>query len=198
MKTIIFIAIMCSAVSINAQTLKETLFGGKLKTDSGTVIHKGDDLSTKIDTTTKKPVEIDKAKLSTVVSKDSSFAGIGMPNDSSVVAPTVSVTTKDNNAIKDNNKVWKDYLDSLTGTLRSEVLTSKKIKSGTYSVLIEYEIGVDGSITVNNVSCEPESSFLAQQIKERITLTAPQMTPLMTTTGKPRKSMKKQMLTLAK
>jgi hypothetical protein len=206
MKTGILLATLVIAVSANAQSLKETLYSGKLKTDTGTVIRKGEDLSSKIDTARKKPVELQKIKTAQLV-KDTSAAGLtgqAVALDSAA-GMTTSIDTA--NAIdpvaavagpKDNNKVWKEYLDSLTGTLRTEVLTSKKIKSGTYSVLIEYEIGVDGQITVNNVSCSPESSFLGDQIKERITLTAPQMTPLLNTYGQPRKAIKKQMLTLSK
>jgi hypothetical protein len=49
------------AFTANAQTqpksLKDLLYSGKLKMDSTGVVRKTDDLSTKIDTTTKKPVE---------------------------------------------------------------------------------------------------------------------------------------------
>jgi hypothetical protein len=206
MRTGILLATFIIAVSANAQSLKETLYSGKLKTDTGTVIRKGEDLSSKIDTARKKPVELQKIKMAQGV-KDSSAAGMAAQNgvqdsagnttaqtDMAIAVDTAAAVA----APKDNNKIWKEYLDSLTGTLRTEVLTSKKIKSGTYSVLIEYEIGVDGQITVNNVSCSPESSFLGDQIKERITLTAPQMTPLLNAHGQPRKAVKKQMLTLSK
>lgn len=182
------LAILVIAVSANTQTLKELLYSGKLKTDSGTVIRKEDDLSSKIDTSTKKPVEPEKIKTS-IVTGDSSMAGLAAPVDS-LANPAA--------APKDNDQAWKDFIDELTGTLRTDVLPSKKIKSGTYSVLIVYEIGLDGQITPNTVSCSPESSFLEQQIKERITLTAPQMTPLLTANGKPRKAIKRQIITLSK
>ena len=45
------------ASNAHAQSLKDLLYSGKLKKDSNTVIRKGDDLSSKIDTSTKKPVE---------------------------------------------------------------------------------------------------------------------------------------------
>lgn len=180
------------------QKLIDALYGGKLKTDSGTVIRKGDDLSTKIDTTTKKPQPPAQVRVNPV-GADSTVAGVNVAMDSAVVqqstepgAPMVEEKPKDNNAI------WKGYIDELTTTLRTEVMTSKKIKGGTYSVLVEYEIGLDGQVTVNNVSSSPANSFLEQQIKERITLTAPQMTPLLNSFGKPRKALKKQMINLAK
>jgi hypothetical protein len=199
MKTcILFFILLISTASVRAQTLKELLYGGKLKLDTGTVIRKGDDLSSKIDTTTKKPVEPEKAKALPVardtVMSDGTITTITTPQpDVTATSAAASAT-----ATKDNNKVWKDFIDELTGTLRTEVLPSQKIKGGTYSVLIEYEIGLDGQIAVNNVSASPESSFLEQQIKERLTLTAPQLTPLLGTNGKPRKAVKKQILTISK
>lgn len=198
MKTaILLLAMLAVAISADAQTIKELLYSGKLKSDTGTTIRKGDDLSTKIDTTTRKPVVVPEPEKPRLVSvKDSVLAA----RDSSLPPMTVREEAAAVSAIakKDNNILWKDYIDSLTGSLRAEVLPSKKIKSGTYSVLIEYEIGLDGQVTANSVSSSPESSFLDQQIKERITLTAPQLTPLLNANGKPRKAVKKQMLTLAK
>ena len=188
MKNGILLAILISSFTVNAQSLKDALYSGKLKTDTGTVIRKGDDLSSKIDTSRKKPVDQEKRKLS-AISGDSSIAGLISPTDS-LAAVTAGP--------KDNNKIWKEYIDSLTSTLKAEVFPSKKIKEGTYYVLVEYEIGPDGQITINNISSTPESSFLQQQIKERLTLTAPQMNPLMSNNGKPRKIVKKYTLILSK
>lgn len=195
MKTLILFFALCIAFSANSQSLKEALYSGKLKSDTGTVVRKTDDLSTKIDTTRKKPVEPEKPKAAPV--QIDSATGMPVPVDSSATPATAAI--KENTvASKDNNKIWKDYVEELTGLLRTEVLPNKKIKNGTYSLLIEYEIGVDGTIAVNSVSCSPESSFLEQQVKERITLTAPQMTPLLAANGKPRKAIKKQIITLSK
>jgi hypothetical protein len=203
MKKSIFLVILVSSITANAQSLKDLLYSGKLKKDSNTVIRKGDDLTSKIDTSTKKPVEAEKPK-AIVVTRESSpttTTGLNTPLDSAAspaVASADAVVPKDNSAVpKDNNRIWKEYVDSLTSMLKTEVLPSKKIKSGTYYVLVEYEIGIDGQVTANNVSCSPENSFLQQQVKERLTLTSPQMIPLITN-GKPRKVTKKQNLILTK
>ena len=194
---------MLIAFSVNAQSLKDALYSGKLKTDSGTVIRKGEDLSSKIDTTTKKKPAIAERPQTTVVMRDSAGVALPVAEDSAVSTSPVTPVAGEGEttaaaAPKDNNKIWKDYMDELTGTLRTEVMTSKKIKGGTYSVLVEYEIGTDGQVTATNVSSSPENSFLEQQVKERITLTAPQLTPLLNTYGKPRKALKKQTIILAK
>ena len=56
MKKWILFLLLVSTVTANAQSLKDALYGGKLKNDSSSVIRKTDDLSTKIDTSRKKPV----------------------------------------------------------------------------------------------------------------------------------------------
>lgn len=193
MKNLIVLIALMGAVSVNAQSLKEILYSGKLKNDTGSVVRKNDDLSTKIDTARKvlppPPAEPEKVTMTSVV-PDSLLATATTKRDSAIVISGV--------ATKDNNKSWKDYMDELTTTLKTEVMPNKKIKDGTYSVLIEYEIGLDGQVSVNSVSASPESSFLEQQVKERITLTAPKLTPLLGANGKPRKAVKKQTITLAK
>ena len=73
-----------------------------------------------------------------------------------------------------------------------------KVKSGSYSALVNYEIGVDGQITVISVETDPRNQYLEQQITERITLTAPRMTPLMAANGKPRVAKQKQIIALKK
>ncbi len=53
MKKGILFLLLISSVFAHAQSLKEALYGGKLKNQPGTVIHKGDDLSSKMDTASK-------------------------------------------------------------------------------------------------------------------------------------------------
>ena len=72
------------------------------------------------------------------------------------------------------------------------------MKEGTYSVLLVYEIDVDGDINVNTVSVSPANDFLADQVKKRMILTAPKLTPLLNQYGKPRKAVKRQTIILTK
>ncbi len=198
--TIVFAILLISGFSLTAQSLRDALYSGKLKSDTGTVVRKTDDLSTKIDTAARKPPVVETQSTTLAAIATDSIAGVktehsvaGMPGEAGTADNAVTTATP-----KNNTEAWKDYAEELTETLRTEVLPSKKIKSGSYSVLIEYEIGLDGQISVNNVSSSPESSFLDQQIRERITLTAPQMTPALGANGKPRKAVKKYMMTIAK
>jgi hypothetical protein len=200
MKLVILLAGLVCVVSADAQSLKEALYSGKLKLDTGTVIRKGDDLSSKIDTSRKlQVVEPPKTASAPMTLKDSSGTLVLAPSQPDVVTATPGVVSQvPVNISKDNNKIWKDYVDELTNTLRAEVLTSKKLKDGSYSVLIEYEIGLDGQIGINNVTSSPENSFLEQQVKDRLILGAPTMNPVLAANGKPRKVARRQMITLTK
>lgn len=211
MKTGLFLLFMLAlGVSAQAQSLKEALYGGKLKLDSGTVIRKGDDLKTLIDTSTRKAVVTEK-QASLPAAKDSlaqkgqapQLTNAATPQEATdnPVAGTTTAAANNNtgtNAAADNNKVWKDYVDELMTAIRTDVLPSKKIKNGTYYVLVDYEIDVDGQVAVKNITCSPGSEYLEEQIRERINLTAPRLTPLLNTYGKPRKAAKKQNLTITK
>lgn len=212
MKYVLLLLVVCTGSFANGQSLKDALYGGKLKLDTGVVIRKGDDLKQHMDTGTKKPAPIAKSADQFPAPQDSLMRQVAIQkanggqqsqeravieNDNKdTVAATggnapVSVTA-------DNNKVWKSYVDELMASIRTEVLPSKKIKNGTYYVLVEYEIDVDGQIAVKNVSSSPGNEFLEEQVRERINLTAPKMTPQLNNYGKPRKVLKKQNLTIVK
>lgn len=194
-KGILFLLLISSVIANGQKTLKEALYGGKLKTDSGTVIRKSDDLSTKIDTTTKKPVEQNKTKPVTAT-PDVALPGITAETDS---ASITAVNVKNNSvATKDNNKLWKEYVDSIVTTLKAEALSSKKIKKGTYFVVVEYEIATDGQTAITNVWPSPENEFIQQQVKDRINLTAPRLNPVLAGNGQPRKVIRKYTFTLTK
>lgn len=187
---ILFIAVLMVGAVNAQQTLKEALYGGRLKNDSGSVVKKTDDLKTKIDTSQKKTEEIR--------AKDSIIKAVVKEDSVKLERIKENVVVASKEIAKDNNTVWKDFMDKLSTDIRTEVMTSKKIKDGTYSVLLNYEIGVDGHVSVISVSSDPSNSFLESQVKERITLNAPVLSPAVTATGKPRKVSKKQVLTFSK
>ena len=209
-KGILLIIIAAISCTVKAQSLKDLLYSGKLKNDSGSVVRKGDDLSTKIDTTTKKKTaELPKSNMagkdSATVAASSSQTDTGTasatPAAGNINTPgnaTVTTNNAASNGPRDNNVIWKQFIDSSVSTWKTEVLPNKKIKSGTYYVLVEYEIGTDGQIAINNVSCSPENTFLQQQIKSTLTLTAPQMNPVIFSNGNARKASKKYNFTLVK
>lgn len=195
MKKGILFLLLVSTVTANAQSLKDALYGGKLKNDSSTVIRKTDDLSTKIDTSRKKPVELEKIKLTTVA-MDSSINKMGNVTESAV---TAAADKKDNNAAtKDNNKLWKEFVDTVASTLKQEVMTSKKINKGDYYITVDYTVATDGIVTVTNILLIPENKFLEQQVKERLSIDTPRLNPVLAGNGMPRKVNKRYNFNLSK
>lgn len=192
-KGIIFILII-TTFTATGQSLKDALYGGKLKSDTGSVVRKTDDLSKKIDTSTRKPAESIKTKL-TAATRDSVNKGLIVQTDSYIHELADPVSAKA--ALKDNNVILKEYMDSIINTFKAEVLPDKKIKNGNYFILVDYEIGLDGQVSVNKVTPSPENSFLRDQIKNRFDLTAPRMNPVLFN-DKPRKVVRKFNFTLNK
>lgn len=195
MKTIILFLSVLIAVSSPAQSLKDALYSGKLKTDSGTVLRKGEDLSSKIDTARKKEPVPEKTKPVTTA-KDTAARTVdagGM-----AVADTVAATMSTAAASKDNNKIWKAFADNVVDMLKQEVMVSKKIKKGDYAVVLDYEIGLEGQVTITNVFVTPENKFIAEQVKERFSIDTPKLIPPTSSNGKARKTIKRSNFTLVK
>ena len=82
--------------------------------------------------------------------------------------------------------------------MKTEVLSSKKIKKGSYNILADYEIGLDGTVTIKNVFVTPESDWLQLQVKERLGISTPKLDPVMGSNGKPRKVNKRHSFTITK
>src|SRR4051794_37821770 len=95
MKYCLFVFVLLGAVTAEAQqkqSLKDLLYSGKLKRDSSGVIRSTDDLSSKIDTSTKKPA--DTVKLRTVA--------VGTKQNKNV-APPASVAADTSNALRNDS-----------------------------------------------------------------------------------------------
>jgi len=212
-KTFLFL-LLIGSVCAHAQSLKEALYSGKLKNQAGTVIRKGDDLASKMDTATKAPAKdsaIAKAEgtadssTKKLVAQTDSAATAVMNEQSTTTDSTDTVATEAVDAAKqiasaskDNNAVWKAYMNTLIGSLKTEVLPSKKVKRETYYIMVSYAIGTDGQVSINNVLITPENEFLQQQIKDRLALDAPKLHPVLSSSGTPRKVTKKYSFTLTK
>ena len=217
---------LLSSAFVNAQSLKEALYSGTLKNEPGTVIRKGDDLTAQMDTSTRKAPAKDTLAIITVASpadsaqsKPQAFAmastaasttAASQPSAPVQSAPSASseaVSTSDTTVAvaaepvakaKSNNTILKEYVNTLSETLKAEVLSSKKIKKGDYYVMVSYAIGTDGQVTVTDVYVDPQNEFLQQQIKDRLALEMPKLNPVLNDAGQPRKVNKKYNFTLTK
>lgn len=191
MKKAFLFLLIAFATTAHSQSLNDLLFSGKLKSDSGSVVRKTDDLKSKIDTTTrKKPVE--PVKKVTPTTTNSSITNTNQSSNSTVILPndsltnTIPVAQQNTVPAKSNNKIWKEYSDALAGNIK-DVLSSKKVKKDSYYFLVEYEIGTDGVTTVTNVTVSPENAFLLEQVKQRIVEGPPQLNPVFDPNNKPQK-----------
>jgi len=200
-KAILFLVIAAGSFTADAQSLKDLLYGGKLKLDSNAVIRKGDDLSSKIDTSTKKSVE--PATLKAVITNADAAKGLTTEADTltagtDIIDSTHTAVKEKATPEKSNTKVWKDYTASLVSTLLTEVLPNKKIKKETYYIMIDYEIETNGAVGIVNVISTPENEFLQEQVKTRLTFEPPQLSPILDRAGKPQKVKRKHNFTITK
>ncbi len=191
-KAMLLLLVAATFTAANAQSLKDALYGGKLKTDSGSVLRKGDDLSSKIDSNRKKPV-VEEKKIAGAVTMDS----IKKWTTKADTTNKTPIDKSDALAVKkDNNKLWKEFMDTVISTLKSEVMASKKFKKGDYYVMVDYTIGVDGLVTIGNVFVSPENKTLETQVKERFNIDTPKLNPVLGSNGVPRKTVKRSNFTL--
>jgi len=204
MKKGILILLLAASFSADAQSIKDLLYSGKLKTDSNTVVRKSDDLSTKIDTTAKKPKaeKVPPITAEDIIGNDTSKS-VSAVTDVNAMTDTTSLGT-DKEAVKtaapkSNTKLWKEYTDSLTAAMKAEeVLASKKLKKGTYYITLDYELGTDGKVEVLNVFSSPENEFLQNQVKDRLLNNPPYLAPVLDSAGNPRKVKRKQNFVVTK
>ena len=222
---VLFILILSLSFSANSQSLKEALYSGKLKADTGTVIRKDDSLkiqesmaqkviadsinkvvadSLKLVADSIKKETIETAKKEAIeVAKEKAIAeGKDTTNiDTTAVinAMNAEAENAEKKAVsKDNNVVWKTYIDEMTASIKAEALQSNKVKKGNYFVLIDYKVNPDGQVSITSVSVDPQNPFLEQNIKDRLTLNPAKLNPIVDATGRARTVNRKQTLNLSK
>ncbi|HEU4860357.1 MAG TPA: hypothetical protein VFT15_10990 [Chitinophagaceae bacterium] len=169
------LVLFISSTCFSQKSLRDSLFSGKLKADSALVA------KSKIVKDSTKKTEIDPATGKTEVD------------------PAAKQISPEKTELKysDNNRTWKKFVDEYTKIINTEMLTTKKIKKGGYTVTLEYEIGTDGVVSTKNIICDPKSESLVNLIQERMMPNAPQLAPQVVN-GAPRKSSKRQILVFVK
>ena len=208
MKPVLVLLLLAGSFAADAQSLKELLYSGKLKNDSNTVIRRTDDLSTKIDTTDRSKPAPEKPTVAvvpaTTLINDSNAKAETVQDPSAPVQQTVIdsstvVAAVDSIAVapaaapvKTAAKIWKEYSDSLTVSLKQDVLGNKKIKKDTYYFTVDYELDTNGQVNVTGVTSSPSSDLLTSAILQRLQDSPPQLAPV------PRKVKRKYNFTVIK
>ncbi|HET6766505.1 MAG TPA: hypothetical protein VFH08_03865 [Chitinophagaceae bacterium] len=169
------LVLFISSTCFSQKSLRDSLFSGKLKADSALVA------KSKIVKDSTKRTEIDPSTGKTEVD------------------PAIKQNNSEKTELKysDNNRTWKKFVDEYTKIINTEILTTKKVKKGGYTVTLEYEIGTDGVVSTKNIICDPKSESLVNLIQERMMPNAPQLAPQVVN-GAPRKSTKRQILVFVK
>ncbi len=204
MKNLLPLLFVLFAMNAQSQSLKDLLFSGKMKTDSGTVVRKGEDLKDKVDTSTKKsapvtvPAPVAEKPKAVPALKDSLGTELPPPPPGTLKQEEVAPASPQAVATKDNNRIWKEFVDTVLGSIKAEVLPSKKIKKGDYSITIDYAINIDGSVTIGNIFISPESAHLQEQLKERLGIDTPRLSPMLNTSGTARKVNKRYTALISK
>ena len=182
MNRIILIGVLFISTNCFSQSLRDSLFSGKLKADSALVAKsKVNEQKAKEDSVRK--VQIDSVKK------------IG--GDTTQFAAITSNPVKQELKYSDNNKTWKKFVDEYRAVITAEMQISRKIKKGDYTVTLEYEIGTDGVVTTKNIICDPRSEGLVELIRDRMMPNAPQLAPQIVN-GAPKKSSRRQVLVFTK
>lgn len=171
----LILVLFISSTCFSQKSLRDSLFSGKLKADSALVA------KSKVVKDSTKKTEIDPSTGKTAVD------------------PAIKQNSVEKTELKysDNNRTWKKFVDEYTKIINTEMLTTKKIKKGGYTVTLEYEIGTDGVVSTKNIICDPKSESLVNLIQERMMPNAPQLAPQVVN-GAPRKSSKRQILVFVK
>jgi hypothetical protein len=210
-KVLLLLLFVAGASTVQAQSLRDLLYGGKLKSDSNTVVRKTDDLSTKIDTGQKKTVAVAAVKDTAAAASDSvkkapqlaiSTNAVTTAEDSAVA--TVETAENANAEVpaavpaKSNTRLWKDYTDSLVTTLKPDFDRANKIKKGTYHVLVAYEIDTTGQVAITNVGVTPGNEMVQALTRQYLDSTPLQLAPTLDSTGKPRKTRRSGSFTITK
>lgn len=174
--------------SVMGQRLRDSLFAGKLKVDTGkTVVSKdtGHYVAPKV---------YDAGTSSSVTPATTSSANL---KKDEIVKPDASMPDSLNKTFYQKQKLWKRFIDVNTPIIAQQADDTKKVKKGEYTVEIEYEIGLNGRVTTTGVTCTPPNDFIVEQVNELMKRT-PVLAPPIYSDGQPRKLSAKQTLTIVK
>jgi hypothetical protein len=182
---ILFLILFSFFVSqVMGQRLRDSLYGGKIKADTGKTL-----------------VSKDTSKY--VVLKNETVSS--QPGDKKTTSPnTVEIAKLDASMPDSLNKLyyarqkqWKRFIETNVPLITQQANDSRKVRKGTYEIEIEYEIGLNGRVTTKGITCSPPNEFLTEQVTE-LMKRPPVLAPPVYSDGKPRALPAKQTITIVK
>src|SRR4030095_1542028 len=189
MKTYFLISLMFITSSVMGQRLRDSLFGGKLKVDTGkTFVSK--------DTGKYVAPKVYDAGASSSVAPGKTTSSSN-PKTVEIAKPDASMPDSLNKTFYQKQKLWKRFIDVNTPIIAQQADDTRKVKKGEYSIEIEYEIGLNGRVTTTGVTCNPPNDFLVEQVSE-LMKRSPVLAPPIYSDGQPHKLSAKQSMTIEK
>lgn len=180
-----FLAILLFAVSsVMAQSLRDSLFSGKLKADPGKTLVSKD--------TSKYVVKRNETVSSAPGDKKKEEGG-----KDEISKPDADMPDSLNKLYYAKQKLWKRFIENNTTIISQQADGSRKVKKGEYTVEINYEIGLNGRVTATGITCNPPNDFILEQVTEMMKR-PPVLSPPIYSDGKPRKLNAVQPLTIVK
>lgn len=170
--------------AMSQQRLRDSLYGGKLKADTGKTFASND---------TSKYVVLKNENVSTSTGEQKKN-GV---NNVAVNKPDESMPDSLNKLFYAKQRFWKKFIENNTQIISQQADDTKKVKKGTYQIDVEYEIGVNGRITTKGITCNPPNAFLIEQVTELMKRT-PVLSPPIYSDGKPRSLAATQPITIVK
>jgi hypothetical protein len=182
----IFLLILFSFLvtrAISQQRLRDSLYGGKLKADTGKTFASNDTskyVVLKNENVSSRPGEKQKNNINGAINK-----------------PDESMPDSLNKLFYAKQRLWKKFIENNTQIISQQADDTKKVRKGTYQIDVEYEISLNGRITTKGVTCNPPNGFLTEQVTELMKRT-PVLSPPIYSDGKPRTLAATQPITIVK
>ncbi|HLG39127.1 MAG TPA: hypothetical protein VI461_05635 [Chitinophagaceae bacterium] len=181
---IVFLILLSFFISqVMGQRLRDSLYGGKIKADTGKTLVSKD---------TSKYVVLQNETVSSQPGEKQTGA-----NAAGTVKLDESMPDSLNKLFYSKQKQWKRFIETNTQIISQQADDNRKVKKGTYEIEVEYEIGLNGRVTTKGIACNPYNEFLILQVTE-LMKRPPVLSPPIYSDGKPRVLPAKQTITITK
>ena len=137
--SLLFIFLFFTSAAMS-QTLKDSLFGGKIKADTGKTF-----------------ISKDTSKYVAPKVYTASSSATGETKKSEIAKLDESMPDSLNKTFYAKQKTWKRFIDVNTSIISQQASDTRKVKKGQYTIDIEYEIGLNGRVTTTGVTCNPSN-----------------------------------------